>query len=312
MGQQERAEIHSGALLPLAAVGTAALLWAVAATVARGLFDDGVPPIQLVEARAVLSAAGLALIPAAWRGRRRERAPGWLVVALGVSIALVNVAYYTAIARVPVAVAIVLQYLGPGIVVAWMAFRRRARPPTDVSIAVTVAFIGVVLVSEVLRGDLAQVDAVGLLAGLASAVLFATYTVLSERAVGAYGAVGTVLRAFSAAALLWIVYQLPQGWPAALVDDGRLPRVLFVGIGGTLLPFLLYIWGVQRLRSERAVIAATLEPLFAAIVAWLLLDQLLSPMQATGGALILGAVLWLQLNVRSRRGRATAPTPPPG
>ena len=312
MGQHEGEAVHSGALVPLLAVAAAALLWAVAAAVARELFDAGVPPIQLVEARAVLSAVGLALIPAAWRSRSRGDAPRWLIGALGLAIALVNVAYYTAISRVPVAVAIVLQYLGPGVVVGWVALRRRERPPSDVLIAVVVAFFGVVLVSEALGGDLADVDAVGLAAGLASAFLFAAYTVLSERAVETYGAVGTVLRAFAAAALLWVLYQAPQGWPEELVADGRLPRVLFVGLGGTLVPFLLYIWGVQRLRSERAVIAATLEPLFAALVAWALLDQLLSPMQTAGGALILGAVVWLQLNVKTARPAVSSPTPPPG
>lgn len=313
MGQQEQREIHSGSLLPLLSVAAAALLWAVAATVARELFDAGVPPIELVEARAVLSALGLALFPAAWKRPSDAGAAGaWLVVALGASIALVNVAYYTAISRVPVAVAIVLQYLGPGVVVGWVAWTQRQRPPAEVLIAVTVAFGGVVLVSEVLSGDVAQVDAIGLLAGLASAFLFATYTVLSERAVATYGSIGTVFRAFAAASALWIVFQVPQGWPDALLRSQNVGRVIFVGVGGTLIPFFLYVWGVQRLRAERAVITATLEPVFAALVAWMLLDQVLSPLQAAGGALILGAVVWLQLNARTKIDSVTPPTPPPG
>lgn len=313
MSQRGGRDFHSGALLPVLAIALAALLWAVAAAVARGLFDAGVPPIQLVEARAVITALGLAVVPAAWKSRSSatDGASLWLVGALGLSIALVNVAYYTAISRVPVAVAIVLQYLGPGIVVGWMAFGRRAAPPSEVIVAVTIAFAGIVLVSEVLAAEV-QVDGLGLLAGLGSAVFFAAYTMLSERAVAAYGAVGTVLRAFTAAAIVWLLYQVPQGIPEELFIDGRWPRVLFVGIGGTLLPFLLYIWGVKRLRSERAVITATLEPLFAALVAWLALDQVLSPMQILGGAMILSAVVWLQLNAAPDAEVATRRSPPPG
>lgn len=313
MGQRKGDGAHSGALVPVLAVALAALLWALAAAVARDLFDAGVPPIQLVEARAVITALGLAVLPAAWkkRGSASESASLWLVGALGLSIALVNVAYYTAISRVPVAVAIVLQYLGPGIVVGWIAFGRRTRPPSEVLVAVTIAFAGIVLVSEVLAADI-EVDGLGLVAGLASAVFFATYTMLSERAVAAYGALGTVLRAFTAAAVVWLLYQVPQGIPEELFIDGRWPRVLFVGVGGTLLPFLLYIWGVKRLRSERAVITATLEPLFAALVAWLALDQVLSPMQIVGGAMILSAVVWLQLNAAPEAEVTTRPSPPPG
>ena len=296
MGQRGQAETHSGGLIPLLAIALAALLWAIAATVARDLFDDGVPPIQLVQARAVVSALGLALIPAAWRARgRRDSAPGWIVVALGASIALVNAAYYTAISRLAVAVAIVLQYLGPGMVVAWTAVTSRRRPSTEVLLAVVLAFTGVVLVSEVLGGELGSVDLLGLGAGLASAVFFAAYTLQSERAAARYGPIGAVFRAFAAASLLWVIYQAPQGWPRPLFESENVAKVLFVGLVGTLMPFLLYVWAVGRLRSERAVIAATLEPLFAGIVAWLWLGQVLSFMQIVGGVLILGAVLWLQL-----------------
>ena len=316
VGQHGQPETHSGSLVPLLAIATAALLWAIAATVARDLFDNGVPPIQLVEARAVLSALGLALIPASWRTKgRRDAAPGWIVVALGASIALVNAAYYTAISRLAVAVAIVLQYLGPGMVVAWTAFATRRRPSIEVLIAVAVAFVGVVFVSELPAGEIGGVDVIGLGAGLASAVFFAAYTLQSERAAARYGSIGAVFRAFAAASVLWVIYQVPQGWPSALFDPENVGKVLFVGLAGTLAPFLLYVWAVGRIRSERAVIAATLEPLFAGIVAWLWLDQVLSLSQVAGGVAILTAVLWLQLqrpSVEPVPDIARPPNPPPG
>ena len=316
VGQHGRGGTHSGGLIPLLAIALAAFLWAVAATVARDLFDNGVPPIQLVEARAVLSAVGLSLIPAAWSARGdRSAAPGWIVVALGLSIALVNAAYYTAISRLAVAVAIVLQYLGPGMVVAWTAVTTRKRPSAEVLVAVAIAFIGVVCVSELPAGDIGTIDLIGLGAGLASAVFFAAYTLQSERAAARYGPIGAVFRAFAAASLLWVVYQAPLGWPSALFEPENIGKVLFVGLAGTLAPFLLYVWAVGRLRSERAVIAATLEPLFAGIVAWLWLNQVLSVLQIVGGAAILGAVMWLQLRrpVDETASEVSRPlNPPPG
>ena len=299
MGEQGPARAHSTALLPTAAIALAALLWAIAATLARDLFDSGVPPIQLVEARAFVSAAGLALLPAAWRSRTGAGPPTaatrWMVVALGLSIALVNVAYYAAIARLAVAVAIVLQYLGPAFVVAWLAMRSRRMPSPAILGALAVAFTGVVLVSELPSGDIGTVDGLGLLAGLGGALFFAAYTLQSERAAEHYGAVGALFRAFVTASLLWVVFQAPQGWPRELVAGDNLPKVLYVGLAGTLAPFLLYIWAIQRLRAERAVITATLEPLFAGLVAWIWLDQVLSGLQIAGGALILGGVMWLQI-----------------
>lgn len=294
MGKRERAEQHSAALWPTAAIALAALLWAIAATLARDLFDAGVPPMQLVEARALVSAVGLALLPAAWR-RRPQGSSAWVVVALGVSIALVNAAYYAAIARLAVAVAIVLQYLGPAFVVGWVALKARRMPSRPILLALTIAFVGVVLVSELPSGEIGSVDGLGLAAGLAGAMFFAAYTLQSERAAEYYGAVGALFRAFLAASVLWIIYQAPQGLPRELFEGDNLPKVIYVGLAGTLAPFLLYIWAIQKLRSERAVITATLEPLFAGLVAWIWLDQVLSPLQVAGGALILGAVAWLQI-----------------
>jgi DME family drug/metabolite transporter len=289
------------------AVATAALCWAIAATVARGLFDDGVDPIELVEARAVIAAVGLALLPRRWRGRPPGvKNPVRVVMALGVAIALVNAAYYLAIARLAVAVAIVLQYTGPALLVLWTAVRERRAPSADIVIAVCLAFVGVVLVSEVLAGDVGHLDTLGLLFGLGAAVMFATYTLLSEKAAVAYGSIGALSRAFAVSALFWITFQAPRGFPTALVESDNILRVAFVGVGGTLIPFVLYIWAVQRIRPQRAVIAATLEPLFAGLVAWIWLSQTLSVMQMIGGALILVGIAWLQVG---RKEPVLAPEP---
>jgi DME family drug/metabolite transporter len=286
--------ISSETLSGLIAIALAATLWAVAAAVARALFDDGVDPLELVQARALLSAAGLALVPAAWR-RPEGRGDIQRVIVLGLCIALVNAAYYIAIQRLAVAVAIVLQYLGPALVVLWTAATLRRKPSREVLIAVLIAFTGVVLVSELPAGNLGRLDGFGIAAGLASAVLFASYTVLSEKAAAPYGIQGALLRGFAAASLFWIVFQSFRGWPEELFTRDHLPLVLFVGLVGTLAPFLLYLWGVERVRAERASIAATVEPVLVALIAWLWLGQALSAMQLTGGALIIGAVLSLQI-----------------
>jgi DME family drug/metabolite transporter len=303
MGKRVRTTGYSETSLGLVAIGLAAALWAIAAAAARVLFDDGVEPLELVQARSMLSAAGLALIPAAWK--RPERARIGHVIALGLCIALVNAAYYIAIQRLAVAVAIVLQYLAPALVVVWTAVATRKRPATQVILAVTVAFAGVVMVSELTGGRLAGLDVIGLVAGFAAAVFFASYTLLSEKAGETYGILGALFRGFVAASIGWVAFQSFRGWPRELFTAEHLPLVLFIGIGGTLAPFILYLWGVQRVRAERATIASTLEPVLVALFAWVWLGQSLSPIQLTGGALIIGAILSLQL----KRTSAAMPGP---
>ena len=289
----------SDALWGLAAVALAATLWAVAAAMARTLFDDGVEPLELVQARAYVSAIGLALMPAAWR--RPEKPNLKAAVGLGLAIAMVNAFYYIAIQRLAVAVALVLQYTGPAVVVAWIAFTTRKRPSKEILIALLATFIGVVLVSELLAGDIGSLSLVGIACGVGSAVMFATYTLVSEEAGKHYGVIGALFRGFCAASILWLIFQIPQGWPHALTAADNLPRVLFVGVVGTLAPFLLYLWGVERIRAERAVIAATLEPVVAGVVAWIWLSQTLSVMQLIGGTVIVIAVASLQLRKTSKQ-----------
>ncbi|HEX2294348.1 MAG TPA: EamA family transporter [Actinomycetota bacterium] len=288
--------IDSGAGLGLLAVIAAAACWGIAATVAKDLFEAGVDPIELAQARSYVAAVGFSLLPGAWSGGLgldRKTAPA--VIGLGLSIPAVNGVYYLAIQRLAVAVALVLEYSAPVLVVAWTAVRTRTFPRPLLLATLTAAVVGVVFVSELPAGDIGSLDGVGLMLGLAAAVFFATYTLLNEATGARFGPIPAMARAFAVAAAFWLVYQIPRGFPEDLVHPDNVLRVLFIGVGGTLVPFLLFIWGVSKVKSEKAAIAATIEPPLAGVIAWLWLGETLSAMQVAGGALILGAVAALQL-----------------
>lgn len=272
----------------------AAAGWATAAIVARRLFDVGVSPLDLSAARSVIAGVGLA--PVLFRSRARVNLVTPRVVWLGLSIALVNAAYYLAIERLSVAVAIVLQYTAPALVVGWTVVTQRRLPSTEVVVALIAAVAGVALIVEIVGSAVGALDRAGVAFGLASAVLFATYSLLADSASRNYGAIGAMARAFTVASGFWLIVQIIRGWPQELFATNNVPEVLFVGIAGTLIPFLAYVWGISRVRAERATIAATLEPVFAAAAAWVWLGQTLSLMQLLGGALVVAAVCVLQLN----------------
>jgi DME family drug/metabolite transporter len=164
-----------------------------------------------------------------------------------------------------------------------------------------------VLIVQLVGGQIGALSPAGVGFGLASALLFAAYSLLAEPASHVYGALGAMARAFVVASVFWVLVQILRGWPQGIFRFENVPEILFVGIAGTLLPFLLYVWGISRVRAERATIAATLEPVFAAAAAWVWLNQALSFMQLLGGALVLGAVCVLQLN-RAENAYSTAGT----
>jgi drug/metabolite transporter, DME family len=250
-------------------------------------------PLDLAGIRALVTAAGLACLPASWRPARGE-APVAQVVMLGIALALVTLSYYLAIERLPVAIGIVLQYTGPVLVFAWTAlvFHRRPTPPMVGALAGATA--GVVLVTGIPAGDLGGLDSVGIAMGLTAAIAFAAYTLLGEVVRRSYEPRAAAFRAFSVTAALWF---------GVVLAGGRLPAwnaewlgaVAFVAIAGTLVPFVAFVWAVALVRAERAAIAATLEPVLAAAVAWVWIGQALNVSQMLGGALVIGSVVALQM-----------------
>jgi DME family drug/metabolite transporter len=170
----------------------------------------------------------------------------------------------------------------------------RRRPSFEVLAGVGLAVGGVFLVSGAVSESVGSTDAIGIAAGLASAILFASSTLVGDRVIGTFGPAGGLLRGCLVASGLWICWQMTQGWPETLFDPSNLPRVVYVGLLATAAPFLLYFWGVQRVKVERAAIVATLEPVLAAVVAWTWLGQTLTFMQMLGGALVIAAILLIQ------------------
>ena len=83
-----------------------------------------------------------------------------------------------------------------------------------------------------------------------------------------------------------------------LAPENVLP-VIYVGIAGNLLPYLLFFWCIQRVQAERAAIAATLEPAIAGVIAWLWFGQTLNLTQMIGGVLIVAAITWMQFKTAS-------------
>jgi DME family drug/metabolite transporter len=193
-----------------------------------------------------------------------------------------------------VAVALVIQYTAPVLVVGWAAAASRRAPSGEVLAALLAALLGVVLVVDLASGAVGRMDGAGVAVAVASAVFFAAYTVLAERTGALYGSSGAMFRGFAVASVVWVTFQAFRGFPHELVEPSNLPEVLYVGVAGTLVPFFLFAWGVARVRAERAAIAATLEPVVAAVVAWVWLGQRLSATQVVGGALVVGAVAVLQ------------------
>lgn len=286
-------------LLATLACVVAAACWAANAVIAAGAFELGVTPARLAQARVVVALVPLAAyLLVARRDLMRPPTPAiQALIGFGACIVAVNFAYYVAIDRVPVGVAVALQYTAPVLVLAGTAVVARSSPRAAVWLAGALSLAGAVLVSGALAGAQQPLDGLGLIAGVAAALTFAGYLVTAELA-GRRGAhpVTTLFIGFCVAALIWVVVLPPWTWPMELLADPQVAwRVVAVGLLGTLLPFGLVVAALRWISSAVAGIATTAEPVLAALLALLFLGQVLSVPQLIGGGLVVAGVLIAQL-----------------
>ncbi len=276
----------------------AALLWAASGTASKYLFNAGITPEQLVQLRLTISSAAIFIAMLLFRPRLLRIAPRDVpyFVALGImGTAAVQYAYFYAISKIDVAAAILLQDLAPIFITLHSFFFLKERVKLETVGAITVAALGSYLVVGGYTLSLSDLNIPGVTAGLCSAVTFAIYSVAGEYGMRKYNPVTVLFYAMVFGALTWNIVHPPlDGFtrPESAVQWGW---VLFIGIPGTVIPYGLFLRGVSLIRSARACITSTLEPITAGIVAFFFLGEAMNIPQMVGALLVICAVVFLQL-----------------
>ncbi|TQS24094.1 EamA family transporter [Microbispora sp. KK1-11] len=233
----------------------------------------------------------------------------WRAVVLGVlNIGAFFPLLFLAAYRLPGGVAAVLGAIGPLFALVFAALLLSERPTVRKVLAGLLGLLGVGLV--VLRAN-AQLDMVGVLAGLAGAASMSAGTVLTKRwgrpdGVGALALTGWQLTA--GGLLLVPVALLIEGAPPALSGENLLGYA-YLGIVGTALGYWIWFRGISRLPATSVAFLALLSPVSAAVIGWAALGQALSPVQLLGMVLALGGTLLGQAPAGPSR-RAAAPPEP--
>lgn len=264
----------------------------VGATLAVGLFDQ-LPPAAV----AVLRLFGAAVVLVIWR-RPRLMAGGRgglrRAVAFGLVTALMNVAFYEAIARLPLGTAVAVEFCGP-VAVAAVASRRGR----DVA-AVVLAALGVLLIADVHW----SASPSGVLWALAAAALWAAYIVLGKRVASAGSGLDEMAVGFVVAALVLSPLLLIGGAAglSALADPVVLLVAVGVGVLSSVVPYVLDQLVLQRVGQARFAVLLALLPATATAIGLIALGQVPGVLEAVGIASVIAAVA-----LRSRDGDMPAP-----
>ncbi|MER6618112.1 EamA family transporter [Streptomyces xantholiticus] len=289
-----------------------ALAFGGSGVAAKPLIEAGLDPLHVVWLR--VAGAALVMLPVAWRHRGLLRRRPALLAGFGLlAVAGVQACYFAAISRIPVGVALLIEYLAPALVLGWVRFVQR-RPVTRAAAAgVVLAVAGLACVVEVWAG--LSFDLLGLLLALGAACCQVGYFVLSDQGgdgddapdplgVIAYGLlIGAVV--LTAVARPWgMDWSLLAG--AADMGGADVPAGLLLGwivLIATVLAYVTGVVSVRRLSPQVAGVVACLEAVIATVLAWVLLDEHLSAPQIVGGAVVLFGAFIAQ---------SQAPRPPSG
>ena len=282
----------------------AATLFGINGTVAKVALSSGLSSLRLTEARSAGACVGLVVLalfrrPSSLRVARRELPRLALFGCVGV--AFVQLTYFLAIHRLAIAIALLIQYLGPLIVAIYARTFGHEHVRRRVWAALGLSLAGLTLMVQLWNG--VSLDGLGILFAFLGALAYATYLLLAEREVAGRDTISLMAWGFFFSTLFWSVVQPWWSFPDRSVArtvtlQGSLSGVhtpvwalvLWVVVLGTIAPFSLIVGALRHVSATRAGVTAMLEPVVATIVAWAWLRESLSAAQLIGAAVVLAAI----------------------
>ena len=245
------------------------------AAIAKSLFDE-LTPTGLVMLRLVFGALVLGLL---FRPRVRDRSSYelHLAVAFGLTLVTMNFCFYQAIDRIPLGIAVTLEFVGP-LGIALLGSRR----VTDL-LWVSLAAAGIVLLAPGIGED--GLDAVGVAFALGAGVLWAAYITLSVRVGRAYsGPTGLVL-AMAVGAVIALPFGIASAG-SALLEPELLAAALAVAVLSAALPWSLELEALRRMPAHVFGVLMSLEPAIGALVGFVVLGERLGARAVVAIALV--------------------------
>ncbi|UUN25681.1 DMT family transporter [Streptomyces sp. FIT100] len=263
---------------------------------AKPLIEAGLDPLHVVWLR--VAGAALVMLPVAWRHRDLLTRRPALLAGFGLlAVAGVQAFYFAALSQIPVGVALLIEYLAPALVLAWVRFVQRRPVTRAAAVGVVLAVGGLACVVEVWSG--LSFDAVGLLLALGAACCQVGYFVLSDQGGDGDDAadpLGVIAYGLLVGALVLTVVARPWGmdWSvlggSAAMGGAAVPAALLLGwivLVATVVAYVTGVVSVRRLSPQVAGVVACLEAVIATVLAWVLLREHLSAPQIAGGAVVL-------------------------
>ena len=285
----------------------AAVLFAFNGTISKSILLSDFDSARLSQLRVTTGFIILLIIvalsrPATLRLRKAELP---ILLVFGVlGIAMTQWLYFVSIERLPVGVALLIEFTAPIMVALWFRFGMKQPTRRRVWAALVLALVGLALVAQIWQGF--TLNTIGVIAGFGAAAALAVYYVLADRQVqGPHprDPVSLTMWGFGAAALFWAIVQPWWSYPWASIAGVGYPLgtqgpgvpiwllCTYMIILGTVVPFWLVVVALHHIRASQASVVGMTEPLLATFIAWVALGETLGPIQIIGSVTVLVGVV---------------------
>ncbi|MEH7253769.1 EamA family transporter [Neobacillus niacini] len=293
-----------GKIVPIMLVAISAALWGIIAVFIRKLADLGFTSMEIVTMR-VVSAAILLLLIGVINDKEQMKirlSDTKYFFGTGVlSIVLFNWCYFTSINQMSLSFAVILLYTAPAFVVVLSFLFLKENMDRMKILSVLGTLAGCVLIAGVGVFDTTSISLVGIITGLGAGFGYALYTIFGKFALRKYSPFTVTFYTFLVASIALLPFTDLWKKLSSLVSG----EVLFYGIGlglfPTVLAYLLYTKGLEKMESSKAAIIATVEPVVATLLSVFLYNEGFGLLQMIGSLFILFSVILINVPTLSFR-----------
>jgi drug/metabolite transporter (DMT)-like permease len=273
-------------------VTVAPMLWGCSGIFVSHLFDHGVDAVWLVNIRLVIAGLLLLLYSVTKRANRtfaiwqdKTSIPRLLTFSI-IGMLGIQLTYFMTISYSDPATATILQFTNAVMLSVVLAVKLKKLPRRVELISLMMAIIGVLFL--VTNGHFTQltISVPGLVWGILSAVAAVLYTLMPVKLVKQYGAIPITGWAMFLSGVLFNFYQ-PCWQHVPQLTLPMLGSMAFIILLGTIIPYVLFLQGVQYVRATTASMLGAMEPLSAAALTFLVMGEQLSVAKFIGIVLVL-------------------------
>ncbi len=285
------------------AISLAAILWGVAATVAKTFFNMAYEPLILVQMRVTLSFAVLFLFflstNRALLKFKLTDIPHFLIVGI-LGVAGSNYFYYAAIKESNVSTSILVQYTAPIMVMIYTVVVQKEQLTKGKSAALVLSIGGIILAIGAYDPEIIQGTQKGIIFALLAALSFSIFNISGKSLTKKYSIWTGLIYLLGAATLFWAFINTPMDIINAnyTADDWKVFGV--IALISILLPYSLYYYGLHHIESSKAIIISTLEPVVAIVSEWLFLTGTMGGIQIIGAVCVIAAIVILQRDSKKK------------